>query len=278
MHAPTPDRCANCASPLAGSYCASCGQKATPLHLGFHDFAHEALHEFVHVDGKIVQTLRLLVTQPGALTREFLDGRRIRYVSPLRIYLIASAILFAVFFTLGVKSGIVHVSGGRAPRRTPARPLSVLVGSGAGADQELERGAQAAQRDPERLNESLAHTFPKTMFVLMPISALLLWPLYRKQQPYYVPHLYFAIHTHAFAFLAFTVALVLRAPNLLALNIAAGIVVATIIPYLLVALRRVYGGSWGTTIAKGALLLFVYALVSLAVIVRVILLSLRTLH
>src|SRR5258708_12402152 len=73
--------CANCGASLGGAYCHVCGQKAVSSDVSLHDFAHEAMHEFGHLDGKIVRTLRLLVAKPGMLTREFLDGRRSRYIS-----------------------------------------------------------------------------------------------------------------------------------------------------------------------------------------------------
>src|SRR5262252_4987894 len=58
--------------------------------------SHEALHEFAHVDGKIIQTVKLLVTKPGRLTTEFLAGRRARFISPVRLYLTCSLIFFAL--------------------------------------------------------------------------------------------------------------------------------------------------------------------------------------
>src|SRR5215831_3361631 len=91
-----PADCANCGAALNGPYCQACGQKAASPNVSLHEFFHEAFHEFAHVDGKIVQTLRLLLTRPGRLTRDFLDGRRQRYVSPLRLYLTCSLIFFAL--------------------------------------------------------------------------------------------------------------------------------------------------------------------------------------
>jgi uncharacterized protein DUF3667 len=70
--------CGNCGAELGGAFCQACGQKATGPDVRLHDFFHEAFHEFAHVDGKIVQTLRLLLTKPGLLTKEFLSGRRAR--------------------------------------------------------------------------------------------------------------------------------------------------------------------------------------------------------
>jgi Protein of unknown function (DUF3667) len=71
--------CPNCGTTLQGRFCHACGQKTGSAHISLHDFAHEAWHEFAHVDGKIAQTLRLLVFKPGALTQEFLNYYSIHF-------------------------------------------------------------------------------------------------------------------------------------------------------------------------------------------------------
>ena len=93
--------CTNCGAALAGSYCSSCGQKAAPLAPTLGYFVHELTHELLHVDGKIFRSLRLLLTRPGFLTRELFAGRRASYVTPIRLYLIASILSFAMSGLLG---------------------------------------------------------------------------------------------------------------------------------------------------------------------------------
>ncbi|WP_293828804.1 DUF3667 domain-containing protein [uncultured Brevundimonas sp.] len=88
--------CADCGAPASGNFCAACGQPThvhrTLLHLG-----EELLHGVMHFDGRIWRTLPLLVLNPGRLTREWVQGRRTRYVSPLAIFLFT---LFVMFFAL----------------------------------------------------------------------------------------------------------------------------------------------------------------------------------
>ena len=88
--------CPNCGNRRVGSYCSACGQKAAPLAPTLDYFMHELTHEVLHVDGKIFRSLRLLLTRPGFLTREIFAGRRASYVSPIRLYLIASILAFAI--------------------------------------------------------------------------------------------------------------------------------------------------------------------------------------
>src|SRR5690349_6660924 len=88
--------CTNCGAALAGPYCGSCGQKTAALNPSIGDFLHELSHELLHVDGKIFRSLRVLVAAPGALTREQFQGRRARWVSPIRLYLTFSVAYFAI--------------------------------------------------------------------------------------------------------------------------------------------------------------------------------------
>src|SRR5437762_12395438 len=88
--------CRNCGVLLQGRFCHACGQKAAASDVSLHELLHEGLEEFAHVDGKAARTLKLLVTKPGALTKEFLEGRRARYISPLRLYLTCSLLFFAL--------------------------------------------------------------------------------------------------------------------------------------------------------------------------------------
>lgn len=88
--------CADCGAEVTGRFCSNCGQAAhvhrTLLHLG-----EELLHGVMHFDGRFWRTLPLLVINPGRLTREWVQGRRTRYVSPLAMFLFT---LFVMFFAL----------------------------------------------------------------------------------------------------------------------------------------------------------------------------------
>ena len=57
-----------------GPFCARCGQKASPLNPTFAEFLHVLFHELAHFDGKIVQSVRLLLTRPGFLSRATSKG------------------------------------------------------------------------------------------------------------------------------------------------------------------------------------------------------------
>jgi hypothetical protein len=86
--------CLNCGTLLTDAFCAHCGQRAGDAHLSVRDIAHEAVAEHFGLDSKVARTLITLMRHPGRLTIEFLSGRRVRYVPPLRLYLSLSVLFF----------------------------------------------------------------------------------------------------------------------------------------------------------------------------------------
>jgi hypothetical protein len=127
-------------------------------------------------------------------------------------------------------------------------------------------------------NRAIVHEFPRVMFALMPAFGLATWVLYRKARPFYAAHLYYAIHFHAFVFLALTlmVSLRLAGGRYAALAWLAALVPPAIWVYQYISLRRVFGGSRWQTAWKGTLLGMVYTVVVLAAMLVLGLRSLKT--
>jgi hypothetical protein len=228
-HDPRLPACLNCGGELHGRFCHGCGQKATRPILDIHDFLHEATHEFMHLDGKIVTSMKLLATKPGQLTKDFIEGRRARYISPIRVYLTFSLLFFGLFAIVpGASESLVRVNEPKGASQ-PAVKL------------------EAVEAKYDELRETLMHNLPRVAFLLMPVFAVLTWLLYRREQPYYIPHLYYAIHFHAFVFLVLGVALLLC----VAAKGGGGAMFLVVFPYHYIALRRVFGGSRWRSFAKG---------------------------
>jgi hypothetical protein len=86
--------CENCGAPLSGPYCGQCGQPAIDYRRSFGHVLVDVLNEFLNWDSKFFATIALLIAKPWHLTNEFVAGRRVRYVHPLRLYLLASILFF----------------------------------------------------------------------------------------------------------------------------------------------------------------------------------------
>jgi Protein of unknown function (DUF3667) len=88
--------CENCGAAMAGPFCAKCGQHAVDYRRSFRYVVLDVLDSFLSWDSKFFATIGWLIARPWHLTNEFLAGRRVRYVHPLRVYLLASIVFFFV--------------------------------------------------------------------------------------------------------------------------------------------------------------------------------------
>ena len=91
---PSLTHCENCGAELQGHWCAQCGQAAIEYRRSFRYVVADLLNEFLNWDSKFFTTIALLILKPWRLTNEFLAGKRVRYVNPLRLYLLASILFF----------------------------------------------------------------------------------------------------------------------------------------------------------------------------------------
>jgi len=87
-------QCENCGAQLTGPYCGQCGQAAVDYRRSFRHVVADVLESFLNWDSKFFSTIALLILKPWRLTNEFLAGKRVRYVNPLRLYLLASILFF----------------------------------------------------------------------------------------------------------------------------------------------------------------------------------------
>jgi len=135
---PTP--CANCGTLLHGQYCSECGQRARVRMITFWELVRDAGDLLASLDSRLWRTLGLLFFRPGRLTLDYLQGRRARYVAPLRLF-IASSLIF--FFVATLNTSFEAGEDGAVIRISPSGQEAGETGEAA-PDPE-EAGAQAEQ-------------------------------------------------------------------------------------------------------------------------------------
>ena len=249
-----PPTCRNCGAPVDGAYCAACGQETALRLPTLREFLREAAGRYVALDGRFWRTMFALLARPGFLTREYLAGRRRRYIRPARLYLFATLIFFAVTRLLVGPIDIFEVRADtpeEAKYLSPDKGFNVQMGEDAFGSLELQkrwnRFNNLRRSDKaEQLGEGMLRYAPYALFVLLPAFALLLKLVYlgrRRRYPrrprLYGEHLVFAAYDHAFVFVASTIMLLL-----LGRTIALTIGVWVVGLYLLLSMRSVYGGPW----------------------------------
>lgn len=219
--------CPSCGARLAGPYCHECGEaRPDPHDFSWRHAAHDVLHEFLHLDGKIFQTLWLLIRRPGLLTAEYWDGRRRLHIRPLRLYIVLAAI-----HLLAMSSAYYNMAAMQQ------------MASSAKLTPMLERLAQrqhtTLQVIQQRIDQTLARTYSVTQYLAVLAFAAVPWLLDRRRRPYYLQHVIFALHVYCFYFLL--TALVSRV--LTPAQWRASPLPLVTWAYLYFAVRRLYGAD-----------------------------------
>ena len=94
----TPETCKNCHKLLPGQadFCPACGQSIKVITRPWREVFGELVTELLDFDGRMLVSLRFLMTRPGFLSHEYINGRRLSYTSPIRMYLVTSLVFFFV--------------------------------------------------------------------------------------------------------------------------------------------------------------------------------------
>lgn len=140
--------CLNCGTALTGEFCSNCGQ-AAHVHRTLAAIGHDLLHGVWHFEGKIWRTLPMLFTRPGALTRRYIAGERVRFVSPLALFLFSVFLMVATFETIGGPIGGDNIGPNR--KRVTLTPPQLAKELG---QKRALRARLVATRDAQRAQKS----------------------------------------------------------------------------------------------------------------------------
>jgi len=291
FEADAPTACLNCGESFGERgeqrrrYCPECGQATTVRAPTLGEFAQQFGGAYFAAEGALWRSLKLLLLKPGALTVQYLAGRRKHYVLPLRLYLTISLLVLLAVRVAG--SGPVQIKADDPARiATENRNFAFDLGAGRAGLRDgvffcddlpgwvCRRIQRRIDIDPKRMLvevESLRDRFlanlGPAMFVLLPSFALWLKLAYRNRRLRYTEHLVFALHVHAFWF----VALLLTLPGWGLLTASALLAVPV---YTLLAMKRVYGGRLRPRLLRAGLVSVLYGTTVVVALAGVALISL----
>ncbi len=148
----------------------------------------------------------------------------------------------------------------------------------------IQQNAPRIKENPSLLIEKVIQLLPQTLFVLLPIFALLLKFFYAFSKRYYMEHLIYSVHVHTFSLMILiTVGIVnilerwLPDGFELAADITQITLVAWILVYLFIAQKRVYRQGWFFTFIKYNMVYFTYTVLQIIAISLVIVIGAATL-
>lgn len=112
--------CHNCGHPFYGQekFCPDCGQKNKDRKITFKSFIAEVFNGFISWDAKFWKTLFPLLTKPGKVSRDFIDGKRVRYSNPFQFYLTTSILFFLLFGAIESYNKFTELSEGSSNKET----------------------------------------------------------------------------------------------------------------------------------------------------------------
>jgi hypothetical protein len=96
--------CLNCGTILEGKFCHNCGQENLQMKESFGHMMNHAISDYFHFDDQFFSTIKPLHFKPGFLSIEYLEGRRIRYLHPVKMYIFISLVYFVLLFQTGFKT------------------------------------------------------------------------------------------------------------------------------------------------------------------------------
>jgi len=259
--------CTNCGLQLQKEYrfCPQCGQKDHDLDMPISHLLGEAIEGFLHLDSKSFQTVRNLVSKPGFLTTEFIKGKRVLYVAPVRLYVLISFIFFLLlglpdgkhskpqeddhlgFYIsyYGIKSsdlrGFTQTQIDSVVKMHGLKPTMINTYI-------LLQMARISSEGTGEFKHLLMKAASYMMFALMPVFALFIYILHRKKELRYISTLIFSVHFHCFIFSILILCMIInRFIDISELFYAVPIIIPV---HLFLAFRNVYGNSRFITLLK----------------------------
>ena len=235
------NHCLNCNEPVSGNYCSNCGQKFQPTKLPLRIYLEDTVETLFNVDNRVFKTLKDLFLKPGKITKEYISGHRATYLPPLRIYISISILyFFLVIVTESTQVFLVNLSS-------------------------------------DQFDSSFGKLIQTSMFVLVPLFALITRWFHKKRKGYYVEYLIFSLHIHSvwFVLLSFSI-ITTWAYSFFGIQegsffdyLVSGIQIlerSLFMIYFIIYLKKVFENSWWKSILKTFGILFFYLITLLAVI------------
>lgn len=269
----TPDACPACGTALAGRFCHGCGQDAEARPRPLRDMVEEALSETTLIDSRLARTVVALSVAPARLLVGYQRGAGSLHVSPVKIFVVMTALFLAVLnfsdvviyqFTRQVIPGqpvtasadpdgyTVHFTGVVEQERWMQRRIeppidprvtAAIQHAADRATNETDRASLAYEIEDDRtlgiVTERLAAWLPNALWLLMPVHALLLAPLFGRRR-LFMEHLVFAMWAHATAFILL---ILLALANRFGTNLPAWPMLGPYLLYFTLAARRYYAVS-----------------------------------
>lgn len=127
--------CKNCGYKVSGNFCSNCSQSTATQRITHKDFLSELLYGFTSWNRGFFYTLKCLITRPGYMMSEYIEGKRVRYYRPLGMLVILATMYGVLCFIMNIEAdNLVTINAGSKSvqhiinwiNHTPFKPLAMF--------------------------------------------------------------------------------------------------------------------------------------------------------
>lgn len=193
----THKNCLNCGHLVELNFCSKCGQENSETRKSFHYLFTHFIEDLVHYDSGLWATLKYLLKNPVHLTQTYLDGKRKKYVLPVKLFIFIN---FIVFFGLKIlenneisQKAKIESNSKSNFKFTKLENDSIENNFFTNKLIELEKKYTIEEFNVKFI-EKFKSYFPKFLFSYMPVFAFLLWLFHNKKRWWYFDHGIFTFH------------------------------------------------------------------------------------
>ena len=291
--------CLNCRYVVENKFCPNCGQENTDTRKTFHHLFIHFFEDLTHYENAFWKTIRNLLFKPATLTKEYLSGKRLSYLAPVRLYIFIS---FITFFLIAIfpnkESEPIKIDEKKPITITnkDTKKEYQIFGERYKSVKELDSLQKYAPQSKKlddfsywitkkvltvtenntnqeiikKFLESFLHNLPKVLFIFMPLFAFFLWLFHNKKRWYYFDHGIFTLHYFSFLLLIFLILfLITKLFSLFASSGIGSFIEGTInfigyswmVYYFFPAHHRFYGETRLVSFIKSSILFLINAII-----------------
>jgi len=298
--------CKNCNNILSGKaiFCSNCGQKKIEK-LNLKYIISQFIEDIFNVDSKVFLTIKALAFKPGFLSKEYIEGKRVKYVPPVRLYIVLSVVFFFVLsvvnygdndgssrsITIGnssesdLKTDGVNFSIGDTEIRVPTEELKRMQCEGTldeGLDSltinmsefpaYLTKKLALAKINNEGFMDILSDQFSLFLLLFLPFFSILYSITFSRNKKGFIGHLIFNLHLNSFVMVSLLlymlIDIVIGGNDLIDI-IWFGVVLLFGQYYLIKSIMKFYDRKWWIALYKYLLLILGYIVLAIMFIILV---------
>ncbi len=245
--------CPNCTFEILDEdkYCSKCGQRNTSLRITLKEFLSSFFEEYLSFDTRFFRSIGPLLFKPAFLANKFFEGKRKKYLNPLRFYVFISFITFLLagfadlnFINVDDSNIVINEQDTGTEKIQLTTPF--------GEDEEVEVNQSKIKaaidqlvQNKDIINANIIRYLSVALFFLMPIFALINFLVFFRRKDFYLEHLILSFQIHTFFLILSIVGLLVYFAS--DFNIF-GLILLCLTIYTVMAMKKYYNTSWGGSI------------------------------